>query len=77
MGVSSTLNIAGMPNNSIKTGSISITRLYVKTSDYANVQAFKTWLTQQYNAGTPVIIIYPLATETTETVTGQTLTTIQ
>lgn len=76
VGVSSTLNIASMPNNSIKTGSISITRLYVKTSDYVDVQAFETWLTNQYNAGTPVIIVYPLATETTETVTGQTLTTI-
>ena len=76
VGVSSTLNIASMPNNSIKTGSISITRLYVKTSDYVDVQAFKTWLAQQYANGTPVIIVYPLATETTETVTGQTLTTI-
>ena len=73
VGVSSTFNIASMPNNSIKTGSISITRLYVKTSDYVNVQAFKTWLAQQSANGTPVIIVYPLATETTETVTGQTL----
>jgi hypothetical protein len=35
---------------------------------------WKTWLTEQYNAGTPVIILYPLATETTESVAGQTLT---
>lgn len=41
------------------------------------VEKFKTWLAQQYANGTPVIIVYPLATETTETVTGQTLTTVQ
>lgn len=76
VGVPTTVNIAGMPNNSIKTGSITITRLYVKTSDYADVQAFKTWLAQQCVKGTPVIIIYPLATQTTETVTGQTLNTV-
>ena len=35
--------------------------------------AFKQWLTDQYNAGTPVIIVYPLATATTESVTGQPL----
>jgi hypothetical protein len=34
---------------------------------------FKAWLADQYNAGTPVTIVYPLATETTESVTGQTL----
>ena len=34
---------------------------------------FKTYLTAQYNAWTPVIVIYPLATPTTETVAGQTM----
>lgn len=34
---------------------------------------FKQYLADQYAAGTPVIVIYPLATETTESVTGQTL----
>ena len=55
-----------------------------KTSLYINLAGeertadnMKAWLASQYNAGTPVIIVYPLATETTETVTGQTLTTIQ
>ena len=38
-----------------------------------SVTDFKQWLSDQYNAGTPVIIVYPLATATTETVTGQTL----
>ena len=37
--------------------------------------AFNNWLADQYNAGTPVIILYPLDTATTESVTGQPLTT--
>jgi hypothetical protein len=36
-------------------------------------EEFKQWLADQYNAGTPVIVIYPLAVPTTETVTGQPL----
>ena len=43
-------------------------------STITTLDAWKTWLVNQYNAGTPVIIVYPLATATTETVTGQTLT---
>lgn len=34
---------------------------------------FKQWLADQYNAWTPVIIVYPLATSTTESVAGQTM----
>ncbi len=40
-------------------------------------EAIDTWLAAQYANGTPVIVVYPLATATTETVTGQTLTTVQ
>ena len=47
------------------------------TSSSANMANFKNWLKSQYAAGTPVIIIYPLETETTETVTGQILTTVE
>ena len=36
---------------------------------------FKAWLAAQYAAGTPVIVIYPLAEETEETVTPQPLNT--
>ena len=36
--------------------------------------AFNNWLADQYNAGSPVIIVYALAEPTTETVTGQPLT---
>lgn len=36
---------------------------------------FKAWLADQYAAGTPVIVLYPMATETTESVDGQALST--
>ena len=32
------------------------------TTGYADVAAFKAWLAAQYAAGTPVIVVYPLAT---------------
>lgn len=35
------------------------------------VEDFKTWLVNQYAAGTPVIVVYPLAEETTESVGTQ------
>lgn len=47
----------------------------VNSSVFAGTTAIKQWSSDQYNAGTPVIIVYPLATPTTETVTGQPLTT--
>ena len=37
---------------------------------------FETWLAAQYAAGTPVIVLYPLADETTEQETAQPLNTI-
>ena len=43
--------------------------------DFTTTEQFKQWLAEQYAAGTPVIVVYPLATETTENVTAQTLTT--
>ena len=55
-----------------------------KTSFYINLAGeertandLKAWLASQYASGTPVMFIYPLDTATTETVTGQTLTTIE
>ena len=41
------------------------------------LSSFKTWLQTQYNAGTPVIVLVPLATATTETVTGQPMSTAE
>jgi len=57
------------------TGYINWDRVYIQAdlTQWPNVAAFKAYLAQQYAAGTPVIVVYPLATETTESVTGQTL----
>ena len=38
-----------------------------------DINAWKQYLADQYAAGTPVIIVYPLETPTTETVAGQTM----
>ena len=42
-----------------------------------NLTAWTQWLADQYNAGTPVIVIYPLATPTTESVAGQPMETAE
>lgn len=39
----------------------------------STAEAVKQWLANQYNAGHPVIVVYPLATPTTESVTAQPL----
>lgn len=46
------------------------TRLYFHLS-LPTLADFKQWLADQYAQGTPVIVVYPLATATTETVTPQ------
>lgn len=43
------------------------------TTRFPTQEQFKQWLADQYAAGTPVIVIYPLAEPTTESVAGQTL----
>ncbi|MBQ2175547.1 MAG: hypothetical protein II453_10970, partial [Alphaproteobacteria bacterium] len=43
------------------------------TTRFPTIAGLKQWLAQQYNAGTPVIVVYPLSTATTESVAGQTL----
>ena len=40
-----------------------------------DTSVFRQFLAEQYAAGTPVIVVYPLATETTESVTAQQMTT--
>lgn len=55
------------------TNTVCYIRIESSTADTVN--ALKAWLAAQYAAGTPVIIVYPLATENTESVEGQTLTT--
>ena len=51
-------------------------RAYV-ASIYTTLDSWKQYLADQYAAGTPVIILYSLATATTESVAGQTMTTAQ
>lgn len=63
---SSCIRLSGYSNN--------IYFLYpTNDNPFASVAEFKQWLADQYAAGTPVIVVYPLATPTTESVTGQTL----
>ena len=45
------------------------------TDAHTSVEDWTQWLADQYANGTPVIIVYPLATPTTESVAGQTMTT--
>ena len=52
-------------------------RLCIKDDRFETVTGFRQFLAEQYNAGTPVIVVYPIKTPTTETVTGQTLSITQ
>lgn len=49
------------------------TYIYIRC-EYSTSEQLKQFLSDQYSVGTPVIIVYPLTTETTESVTPQTLT---
>ena len=49
----------------------------VRDDRFDTVAQFTAWLADQYAAGTPVVIIYPLKTSTTETVTGQPMATTE
>lgn len=65
-------------NDAIKLGfntSVFVQRvsIYDNRISTLTLEQFKQWLADQYAAGTPVIIIYPLATPTAESVAGQTL----
>ena len=51
------------------------TNIYFKYSTTQTLDAWKAFLAAEYAAGTPVIVIYPLAEETTEQVTAQHLVT--
>lgn len=46
---------------------------FIPTDQTLELNEWKSWLAAQYAAGTPVIILYPLAQETTESVTPQEL----
>ena len=51
----------------------SIKSVYFDGNGITTVDGWKQWLANQVAAGTPLIVIYPLAEPTTESVTGQTL----
>ena len=65
---SNTIRLYKTTNNNRRTG------LYAVRSDYETADDFANYLAQQYAAGTPVIIVYPTSSATTETVSGQVLT---
>lgn len=75
LGASNGTASSSMPNNSIFERGDDALEFFVRQDDYDNnLNGFKQWLADQYNAGTPVIVVYPLAEPTTESVTGQPLT---
>lgn len=61
--------------NSIFIAGTGKTVIYIaSTQSITTADEFNTWLASQYANGTPVIMIYPLAQETTEQVTAQSVT---
>jgi hypothetical protein len=64
-----TITVNG-PTSGVFTGCVYF---YADRSLYATAADFTAWLASQYAAGTPVIVLYPLAEETTESVHGQRL----
>ena len=73
-GVSSSNSIASMTANTIKTNNSSKTIYACVGSDYTKSE-WKEFIAYQYEMGTPVIIVYPLETPTTESVSPQHLHT--
>ena len=54
-------------------GGVGYDKLVIGKYDMPNLTAWKQWLADQYAAGTPVIVIYPLNASTTDTVSPQKL----
>ena len=76
--VGSTASTANMPDNSVKfTYATSIANdgiVLIKKNDCEDAAAFKEFLKGQYDAGTPVVVVFPLAEPTTEHVAAHYLT---
>ena len=68
-----TAGISNMPDNSCKVNTGTNQLLIKDATHNTDIDTWKQYLADQYAAGTPVIIVYPLATPTTESVAGQTL----
>lgn len=65
---------SGMDDGDIKLGYTSMyNRLYLKYAAATTADEFKAWVAAQYAAGTPVIVLYPLAEEVAEQVSPQKL----
>ena len=65
---------SGMNDGDIKLGYTSTAnRLYLKYEAMADAAALKAYLAEQYAAGTPVTVVYPVENETTERTTAQAL----
>lgn len=74
-GVVSSTTTSNIQNNDFKYGYTgTLDKIYIRDNAYDNdLAGFKAFLAAQFNAGTPVIIVFPLETATTESVTGQTM----
>lgn len=71
---------SSMPDNSIRAHSYMSDRYYalsIKNANWSSISDYETFVKSQCDAGTPVVVIYPLANETTEQVTPQPLNTIE
>ena len=60
--------LADVPDNSIYSSDVNSGRWFIKDIDYTSAADFKSFLAQQYAAGTPVTIWYILATPETVTI---------
>jgi hypothetical protein len=64
-----TTSMSGVPDKSVSFSYRTVSqRLYLKDSDFENTIQLKTYLAQQYAAGTPVTVWYVLATPETAVV---------
>ena len=74
-GVLSTISVSNMTANTIKMNNASKIVYVCVGADYTRDE-WKAFIAEQYAAGKPIIILYPLETETTEQTTPHSLNTI-
>ena len=74
-GIEGSINTGSMSvNGSTRCGQSSyLKRLFIRYNGFSDVTDLKDYLYTQFISGTPVIIVYALASQITETVTGQLL----
>jgi hypothetical protein len=76
--VSSTEPMSSMPNHSAKFAGAGAFPdcglLMFKETGFSGVSQWTAWLRQQYDNGTPVVVVYPLSADETESVAGHALT---